>query len=104
VMGRVPLPIGRLGAGCASDEPKVGGCYVTWIALVPSSATRASAVGERTGLLLDPSGLSLPVVSDPDGALLLAGVSPGVASFRLASSSLWYDALLHDRAQEQPAR
>jgi hypothetical protein len=104
LVGRMPLPVGRLGAGCASGEPKVGGCYATWIALAPSGAARSSPVGERTGRLLDPSGLSLPVVSDPDGVLVVAGVSPGMASFRLASSSLWYDALLHDRAQEQPAR
>ena len=55
------------------------------------------------GRWLDSSGLALPLVTDPDGALVVAGVSPGDASFDLASSPFWYDALQDDAAEAKPA-
>ncbi len=97
--GRLPSPLGRLGEGCARGGTRVGACYVAWVSLVKSPAAPASWSLVRAGSYVDASGLSLPVVSDPDGALVLPGVSSGDGSFRLASSVVWYDALGHDRSQ-----
>src|SRR6185503_2276986 len=96
--GELPLPLGRFGAGCAGSEARVGGCYAAWITLTPSSPAGAAELRERAGRLLDAAGLALPVVADPDGMLVVPGVSAGAASFRLASSPLWYDAHGHDGA------
>ena len=63
-----------------------------------------SVVGARPGSLVDASGLSLPVVSDPDGALVVPGITPGGASFRLASSVVWYEAEGHGRSEAGSAR
>jgi len=104
LVGRLPDPRARMGAGCAGARAKVGGCYVAWILLAPSSVAPAASAGVRAGALVDSSGLSLPVVGDPDGALVVPGVSPGNASFRLASSPLWYDDLGHERSQAEPSR
>ncbi|HEX9297442.1 MAG TPA: hypothetical protein VF881_16485, partial [Polyangiaceae bacterium] len=82
----------------------VGGCYVAWISLSPSASAAPSVGRERVGALVDSSGLSLPLVTDPDGALLVVGVSPGISSFHLASSGFWYDSQTHDRAKLEPAR
>jgi HEAT repeat protein len=100
----LPLPLGRFGAGCAGSEARVGGCYVAWITLTPSSPAGSAALRERAGRFLDASGLVLPVMADPDGMLVVPGVSAGTASFRLASSSLWYDAEDHDGAEAEPTR
>jgi cellulose synthase operon protein C len=94
--GQLPLPLGRFGAGCAGSEARVGGCYAAWITLTPTSPAGAAELKERSGRLLDAAGLALPVVADPDGMLVVPGVSAGAASFRLASSPLWYDAQTHD--------
>jgi cellulose synthase operon protein C len=102
--GELPLPLGRFGAGCAGNDARVGGCYAAWITLAPSSPAGAAAVRERAGRLLDATGLALPVVADPDGVLIVPGVSAGGASFRLASSPLWYDAHDHDGAEAEPPR
>jgi hypothetical protein len=95
--GRLPSPLERLGEGCV--RKRVGACYVAWISLTPSASADAEAADARLGSFVDASGLSLPVVTDPDGSLVMPGVSPGDASFRLASSEVWYDALGHDRGQ-----
>jgi hypothetical protein len=102
--GELALPLGRFGAGCATSESRVGGCYAAWITLTPSSSGGEAAVRERAGRLLDAAGLALPVVADPDGMLIVPGVSAGAASFRLASSTLWYDAEGHDGAEAEPIR
>jgi hypothetical protein len=102
--GEVPLPLGRFGAGCAGTDARVGACYAAWITLSPSSPGGEDAVRERAGRLLDAAGLALPVVADPDGMLIVPGVSAGAASFRLASSSRWYDAQSHDAAEAEPSR
>jgi cellulose synthase operon protein C len=91
LLGRLPLPFGRFGAGCAGTATALGGCYVAWMTLVASSADSVKELGERPSGWLDPSGLMLPLVADPDGSLVVAGVSAGRATFRLASSSRWYD-------------
>jgi hypothetical protein len=102
--GELALPLGRFGAGCAASASRVGGCYAAWITLTPSSSGGAAAVRERAGRLLDAAGLALPVVADPDGMLIVPGVSAGAASFRLASSTLWYDAHGHDGSEAEPTR
>jgi hypothetical protein len=102
--GELPLPLGRFGAGCAGSDARVGACYAAWITLTPSSPGGADTLRERAGSLLDAAGLALPVVADPDGMLVVPGVSAGAASFHLASSSLWYDAQSHDGSEAEPAR
>jgi len=57
---------------------------VAWITLSPSEAKSAPMLGYRRGRLAEASGLVLPVVTDPDGALVAAGLAPGPASFTLA--------------------
>ncbi len=102
--GRLPAPRVRVAEGCDPGGPRLGGCNVAWISLVPSGAVSRSAAGGRSGTLADASGFSLPVVTDPDGALVVPGVSAGDASFRLASSVHWYEAQVHDRGQPGSAR
>jgi hypothetical protein len=102
--GEVPMPLGRFGGGCAGSEARVGACYAAWITLAPSSPAVASELRARAGRLLDAGGLALPVVADPDGMLVVPGVSGGAASFRLASSPLWDDAQGQDGAEAEPAR
>jgi hypothetical protein len=65
-----------------------GVCHVAWISLTPSMPSVTALVANRAATLLDASGLSLPVVADPDGAVIVPGISAGSASFRLASSAL----------------
>ena len=104
LLGRLPSPIGRGRESCARGGSRVSGCHVAWISLVPSAPAPASAVSARAGSLIDASGVSLPVVSDPDGALVVPGIWPGDASFSLASSRIWYEALEHDRSEAGSAR
>jgi HEAT repeat protein len=100
--GQLPLPLGHFGAGCAGNDARVGGCYAAWITLTPSTPAGAADLRERSGRLLDAAGLALPVVADPDGMLVVPGVSAGAASFRLASSPLWDDAHGHDAVEAEP--
>jgi hypothetical protein len=81
-----------------------GACHVAWISLTPSMPSASALVANRAATLLDASGLSLPVVADPDGAVVVAGISAGPASFRLASSALQDDARGHDAVEAEPAR
>jgi hypothetical protein len=104
LLGRLPSPIGHGREGCSRGGSRVSGCHVAWISLVPSAPAPASAVSARAGSLVDASGLSLPVVSDPDGVLVVPGIWPGDASFRLASSGIWYEAPGHDRSEAGSAR
>jgi HEAT repeat protein len=99
--GQLPLPTTRLGAGCAGGAA-VGGCYVAARSHRPSKAAAPGSLGGQVGRWLDASGLALPLVTDPDGALVVAGVSPGDSSFDLASSPFWYDAHRNDAAEGQP--
>jgi hypothetical protein len=58
--------------------------HVAWITLSPNDAAAAPMLRARTGRLAEASGLVLPVVTDPDGALVVPGIAPGPASFALA--------------------
>jgi hypothetical protein len=102
ISGRLSSPLGRLGRGCSGARE--GACYIAWISLVKTAPAGPEAIDARVASYVDPSGLSLPVVSDPDGALLLPGVSPGDASFHLASSVIRDDAPGHDRTEAGSAR
>ena len=81
----------------------MGGCYAACRAHTPSKAAGPPSVGGRIGRWLDSSGLALPLVTDPDGALVVAGVSPGDSTFDPASSPFWYDAHQNEGARGQPA-
>jgi hypothetical protein len=96
--GQLPPLAARFGAGCAA----VGGCYVASRSHRPSKGAAPGSLGGQVGRWLDASGLALPLVIDPDGALVVAGVSPGDSSFDLASSPFWYDAHRNDAAEGQP--
>jgi hypothetical protein len=100
--GEALRPLVQSGAACRREG--AGACHVAWIALVPSRPAARRLVENRPAQWLDSSGLSLPVVADPDGAALVAGVSPGAATFRLASGPFWYDARAHDAVEAEPAR
>jgi hypothetical protein len=60
--------------------------YVAFIDVVRSEIGSRSEIGGRTGLLVTSSGIALPMVTDPDGALIAPGLPPGASSFRLASA------------------
>jgi hypothetical protein len=104
LLGRLPSPFDRRDSGCERARRNATLCHVAWISLVPSATAEGSVVSGRRGSFVDASGISLPVVSDPDGALVVAGVSAGAGSFRLASSVIWYEALVHDRSETGSGR
>jgi hypothetical protein len=84
-MARLALAGHHLGdARDGASRAKVGG-YVAWISVVPNDPALRQHVAFRSGRLLRPDGVSLPVVTDPDGFLLVAGLPPGASSFNLAS-------------------
>ncbi len=67
----------------------IGGVHVArglaWVAVVPSDGK----VGEgsaRAARLVRSDGLALPVVSDPDGVLLVPGLPPGPAQIQLSTT------------------
>lgn len=68
-----------------SPAPRVHvGPYVAFIALASNDPARASAAA-RAARLVRSDGLALPVVADPDGALLVAGLPPGEATLSLSA-------------------
>ena len=73
-------------------EPEVkaaGGVSVArglaWIAVVPSEGKAGDELARAARLVRD-DGLALPVVSDPDGVLLVPGLPPGPAQIQLATT------------------
>jgi HEAT repeat protein len=58
---------------------------LAWIAVVPSEG-KAGDDGARAARLVRDDGLALPVVSDPDGVLLVPGLPPGPAQIQLATT------------------
>jgi len=64
------------------------GKQVAWVALRANRASEKQSVGSRPAQLVRADGLSLPVVSDPDGVLLVPGLSDvGHVALRLAPES-----------------
>ena len=55
-------------------DPVPAGSAVLWLSLVPSSAADQDRAAERAARLVRPDGLALPVVSAPDGTLIVAGL------------------------------
>jgi len=61
------------------------GKEVAWISLRANAAEQRSRIDMREGQLFRVDGLSLPVISDPDGVLLVAGLNElGKVSFRVS--------------------
>jgi hypothetical protein len=84
-MAKLALGGHRFGdARDGASRARVGN-YVAWIAVVPNDRALERRVAFRSGRLVRPDGVSLPVVTDPDGFLLVAGLPPGTSSFNLAS-------------------
>src|SRR5262249_8601076 len=69
---RGPIPALLVEAGAACRREGAGACHVAWISLVPSSPAARPMVENRAARWLDASGLSLPIVADPDGSALVA--------------------------------
>lgn len=72
LLGRKVLPAGLPAAGT-----------VLWIQLVPNHAGASNQAFGRTARLVRPDGVAVPVVSDPDGVLLVPGQSPGEVNLEL---------------------
>jgi hypothetical protein len=66
-------------------EPRLdeGRTHVAWITLTPTDG-QATRVRHRAARLTRPDGLAVPVVADPDGVLLVAGLSVGHVALWLA--------------------
>lgn len=80
---RVRQAARRARAGSRLSALPVGG-GTFWLELVDSGTGTGSA---RGALVSTPSGVGLPVVSDPDGLITLDGLPEGPVSLRLASSA-----------------
>lgn len=59
---------------------------VAWVTIVPNHPDAAPAAAGRPARMIRPDGLAIPVVADPDGALLVPGVPPGPGAVTLASA------------------
>lgn len=70
--------------GRVLDEPRssVPGALV-WVTLAPNDPQALSMAAGRTARLVRPDGLAVPVVTDPDGVLLVPGLPPGESSLLL---------------------
>jgi hypothetical protein len=67
-------------------RPPPEGRQVMWIALRANSEAEKGSVASRLAVLVRADGLALPVVTDPDGALLVPGLDgSGRVSLRLAT-------------------
>jgi HEAT repeat protein len=65
---------------------------VHWVSLVANSPAVMSAVTGRAARFVRPDGLVIPVVSDPDGVLIVPGVPEGRAGLTLAPEAKSGDA------------
>ena len=65
-------------------EPAVTGPAIAWISILPNHASAARAAEARPARLARSDGLAVPVVADPDGVLVVPGLSEGAASVLLA--------------------
>ena len=69
-------------------SPAVSGKQVVWVALRANRDSEKEQVGSRPAQLVRADGLSLPVVSDPDGVLIVPGLHDvGRVALRLAPQS-----------------
>jgi hypothetical protein len=56
---------------------------MVWVTLTPNDAQAQGMASGRTARLVRPDGLAIPVVADPDGALMVPGLPPGESSLLL---------------------
>ncbi|HEY3236125.1 MAG TPA: HEAT repeat domain-containing protein [Polyangiaceae bacterium] len=72
-------------------EPFGQGNSTVWVSRLANSPGNPAEL-RRAAQVHTPSGLALPVLSDPDGVLVLTGLSEGSISFRLAAEPIRYNA------------
>lgn len=65
---------------------------VLWVSLVANAPSAISAIAGRAARLVRPDGLAVPVVADPDGALIVPGMPEGRAGLTLAPEPVSGDA------------
>ncbi|HMY20145.1 MAG TPA: HEAT repeat domain-containing protein, partial [Polyangium sp.] len=65
---------------------------VHWVSLVANSPAVMSAITGRAARFVRPDGLVIPVVTDPDGVLIVPGVPEGRAGLTLAPEAKSGDA------------
>ena len=75
IEGRNLDPVAQAGGGIEATRP------IAWIVIAPNDGKPGTAA--RSARLTRSDGLSIPVVSDPDGVLLIPGLPPGAASLKL---------------------
>jgi HEAT repeat protein len=76
IAGRDLDPTAQAGGGVEAARS------IAWIVIAPNDGKPAEAA--RSARLTRSDGLAIPVVSDPDGVLLIPGLPPGVASLKIA--------------------
>lgn len=65
---------------------------VLWISLVANAPSAMASIAGRAARFVRPDGLAIPVVSDPDGVLIIPGVPEGRAGLTLAPEPVSGDA------------
>jgi cellulose synthase operon protein C len=65
---------------------------VLWVSLVANAPAAVTAIAGRAARFVRPDGLALPVVSDPDGVLIIPGMPDGRAGLTLAPEPVSGDA------------
>lgn len=65
---------------------------VLWVSLVANAPTAMATIAGRAARFVRPDGLALPVVSDPDGVLIVPGMPDGRAGLTLAPEPVSGDA------------
>ncbi|WP_231511843.1 HEAT repeat domain-containing protein [Chondromyces apiculatus] len=59
---------------------------VLWVTVTPNDPGAAAAAAGRAGRFIRPDGVALPILTDPEGVLLVPGVPPGPGVVTLASA------------------
>ena len=75
IEGRNLDPAAQAGSAIEAARP------IAWIVIAPNDGQPLTA--PRSARLTRSDGLAIPVVTDPDGVLLIPGLPPGVASLKL---------------------
>jgi HEAT repeat protein len=66
---------------------------VLWVSLVANAPTGTAAIAQRAARFVRADGLAVPVVSDPDGVLIVPGMPEGQTGLTLAPEPFSGDAL-----------
>jgi len=75
-------------AGRVLDDPRPPARgEIVWVTLSPNDPRAADMASGRTARLVRSDGLSVPVVADPDGVLLVPGLPAGESSLLLGKVS-----------------